>query len=210
MQVMEYFVLLSSLLILYCGMMFAIPIEMFPSEGFRKAIDVIALVLAIASTIFVVGMSMLCACFKWTIPISHLWTVIWDANTRKKNDRKKLKLKKKQVAEMIEQRKQQGLPYDDLMKPKKTRYDQNGQVIFSTPFFDESTESDHEHNLTLNQILGDLLSVQRLKRKVFMINQTRKRIQGSIVRTTSRARSSFAKVKLNTTPKNEEPQNTNW
>jgi len=205
MQVMEYFVLLSSLLILYCGMMFAIPIEMFPSEGFRKAIDVIALVLAIASTIFVVGMSMLCACFRWTIPISQLWTVIWDANTRKKNDRKKLNLKKKQIAEMIEQRKQQGLPFDDLIKPKKTRYDQNGQVIFSTPFFDESTESDHEHNLTLNQILGDLLSVQRLKRKLFMINQTRKRIQESISKTALQASSSLTKVNIIPVSESNEP-----
>ena len=98
-------------------------------------------------------------------------------NTRKKNEGKKKKHKKKQLTEMIEERKKQGLPFDDLLKPKKTRYDQNGQVIFSTPFFDESAESDEHQPSTLNQILENLFNVRRLKRKFFLINRKRQRIQ---------------------------------
>ena len=98
-------------------------------------------------------------------------------NTRKKNERKKNKHKKKQLAAMIEERKKQGLPFDDLLKSKKTRYDQNGQVIFSIPFFDESAESDEHQPSTLNQILEDLFNMRRLKRKLFLINRKRQRIQ---------------------------------
>ena len=50
---------MSSLIILFCGLMFTIPIDKFPSDTFRKAIDVIALFIAITSTVFVIGMSML-------------------------------------------------------------------------------------------------------------------------------------------------------
>ena len=63
-QIMEYFVLMSSLLILFCGLMFTIPIDKFPSDAFRKAIDVIALFIAITSTVFVISMGMLFVVFN--------------------------------------------------------------------------------------------------------------------------------------------------
>ena len=53
---------------------------------------------------------------------------------------------------------------DDLLKQKKTRYDQNGQVIFSTPFFDKSAESDEHQPSTLDQILENLFNVRRWKK----------------------------------------------
>ena len=56
--------MLMSLLILFCGLMFAIPIDKFPSDGFRKAIEVIVLFIAITSTVFVIGMSMLFVVFN--------------------------------------------------------------------------------------------------------------------------------------------------
>ena len=114
-------------------------------------------------------------------------------STRKKNEGKKNKHKKKQLAAMIEERKKQGLPFDDLLKPKKTRYDQNGQVLFSTPFFDESTESDEHQPSSLNQILENLFSVRRLKKKLFLINTKRKRIHRSFKQTAVRVRRSFKK-----------------
>lgn len=56
---MEYFILMATLLVLVCGLIFIIPPEAYPSTSFRKIVDVISLVIIIGSTVAVVGMSML-------------------------------------------------------------------------------------------------------------------------------------------------------
>ena len=205
--------LMVSLLILFCGLIFTIPIDKFPSEGFRKLIEVIALLLAITSTVFVIGMSMLFVVFNLLVANNIFTrhntltcnTVVWDTNTRKKNEGKRNKHKKKKLAAMIEERIEQGLPYDDLLKPKKTRYDQDGQVIFSTPFFDESSESDEDHPSTLNQILANLFSMRRLQRKLFLVNRKRQRIQSTLQQTATRYSKTLRKIRHKSTVAIEEP-----
>lgn len=168
---MEYFILMATLILLCCGLMFAIPIEKFPSTGFRKFIDVLSIIIIITSTIFVVCM------------------IIWDANTRKKNDKKKIKMKKKELAAAIAKRQLAGLPFDDLLKPKKTRYDENRNVVFVPPFFkNETSNSDEDVKATLNEILENLFSLRRLKRKLFLVNRKRQRVQTKLQKTASMIR----------------------
>ena len=69
--------LMSSLIILFCGLMFTIPIDKFPSDAFRKAIDVIALLIAITSTVFVIGMSMLFVIFNLLVVITNSLTITY-------------------------------------------------------------------------------------------------------------------------------------
>lgn len=157
-NIMEYFILIATLIVLVCGLLFIIPIEKFPSEGFRKFIDILALVVIITSTVFVVGM------------------ILWDANTRKKNDKKRLKRKKKENEALIEERRRKGLRFDDLVNIKKTQYDANGKVVFKTPFFDESSESDEDTSTSMNQILEDLFGLKRIRRKLFLINRKRTKL----------------------------------
>lgn len=109
---------------------------------------------------------------------------MWDANTRKKNDKKRLKKKKKEIEKLIEERRDQGVRFDDLLEIKKTLYDENGNVIFKTPFFDLSSESsEDEKTKTLNDILEDLFSWTRIRRKLFLVNRKRKRVQASVRKT---------------------------
>lgn len=167
-NIMEYFILMATLILLCCGLMFAIPAEKFPSAGFRKFIDVLSIIIIISSTVFVVGM------------------IIWDAQTRKKNDKKKTKMKKRELAELIAKRTMAGLPIDDLLYQKKTKYDENRNVLFVPPFFvNDTSESETDSKETLNQILENLFSLRRLKRKIFLVNRKRKRIQDKVKKTAS-------------------------
>ena len=104
---------------------------------------------------------------------------------------------------MIEEMLKQGITLEEVLTSKKTRYDQNGQVIFSTPFFDESAESDEHQPTTLNQILENLFNMRRLKRKLFLINRKRQRIQRALKQTIVNIVHPFNKEKVKTTTQHD-------
>lgn len=142
-NIMEYFILMVTLVVLVCGLLFFI--NQFPTDGFKTFIQVVAILTMVGSTVFVISM------------------ILWDANTRKKNEKKKRKRKMREIENLIQQRREKGLPFDDLIQQKRTQYDEQGNVVFKLRFFEHSSESDEDPNATLNSILENLFSMKRLK-----------------------------------------------
>lgn len=73
---MEYFILLCTMIVLICGLLFYV--NAFPTEEFKQFIRVLAFIVIIGSTIVVFGM------------------IFWDARTRKSHAKRKVKLAKQQ------------------------------------------------------------------------------------------------------------------
>lgn len=92
------------------------------------------------------------------------------------SEKKKQKRKQKEIMHQIVARKRQNLSIDDLLDTRRTKYDAHGEVVFKSPFFENSSESSENEHITLNALLENLLSMKRLTRKLYLINRQRMRI----------------------------------
>ena len=151
---MEYFILIATVLVLCCGLLFFIPPNKYPSPVFSTIVEVFAMIIIIASSVVVIGM------------------IIWDANTRKQRDKKKNIEKKRKLQELKQKRLQLGLPTNN----PKTLYDDQGNVLYKPPFFVEPSDSSEDQSGTLNEILEDLFAWRRIAKKLFLFNKKRKKI----------------------------------
>lgn len=115
--------------------------------------------------------------------LSVIAMILWDSNTRKKNDNKKKKRRKKEREIEIQRRRELGLSFDDLIDEKMTEYDLQGNVVFSLRIFVDSSESGEDTNKNLNAILDNLLSAERIGRKLFLINRKRRKIEKKVKKT---------------------------
>lgn len=159
-NLMEYLVLLATLLTLFCGLL--LYFDLFPFAEMKMAIQIIAIIIMISAAILVAFM------------------VLWDYNTRRKKKDKRSKKKRKELFAEMQQRKLKNLPFDHIVKElmgSQTKYDENGSVAFDPPLFWDVHHSDDENVDTIGDLIGNLFSWKRLKKKLFLIGRAKQRIQ---------------------------------
>jgi hypothetical protein len=104
--------------------------------------------------------------------------ILWDANTRRKNDKKKTKKKLLQI-QQVEQREQdtrnilnalhEKMDEDDMFKSVKVPWDVDYEYV---PFgFKTDSETPEENFKTMNDIFYDLFSWKRISRKLYLIKR---------------------------------------
>jgi hypothetical protein len=175
-NLMDYFILLSTLLTLFAGLLlFVVDRDggagLVIDEGLRNALKyslpVITIILIIISNIVVISM------------------FIFDVYIRRKKDKKKLKKKRKLEIEKMEQNQKMSNVLEDLhgrrmdhdeMVPWETEHDFKFTVNF------EEVSEEEDTLTTMNQIIEDVFSFKRGKRKAFLISRAGKRAASKIKR----------------------------
>ena len=162
-NLMEYVTILATILTLFCGLLFYV--EKFPNLIVEQMIQAVAIIVMITATIFVILM------------------VIWDYQTRRKKDAKKLKRRVKDLLAELSEKQRKGEPTEVLelkFKYLKTKFDDQGNVLFVPPFYHDIPESDEESVRNINEIIEKLFTLKRLKRKLFLVDRKRRRVQASL------------------------------
>lgn len=165
---MDYVILLFTLLVYFCGLLFLV--NQFPTPAFRTFIEVMCIILIIASLIVTFAM------------------ILWDYNTRKKKYNKLKRKERMDIGRQIIELKRQKKDYTHLqrrLQKLKTTYDEDQNVKFTPPLFWDIRESEDEKMETFQEIMNSLFSITRIKRKIFLIRRKNKRIQTRIKKSAS-------------------------
>jgi hypothetical protein len=162
---MQYIVLMSTFLTLVFGFLFYA--NQFPSEGWKVFAIILCLGIIILSNVLTVSMT------------------LWDVYTRFKNIKKRRKQKKKTEAleKALDDKRQ--LMFDELHGMRMIS--QKTNIPFKTEFnfkleWNEADESSEDELNSMNDILSNLFSLRRVKRKVYLVNRKRQKIVHKIVR----------------------------
>jgi hypothetical protein len=167
-NVMDYFVIIVTMSTLFFGFLFFV--DRFP-EGTKGLAEWLAFIVIIGSTVIVVSM------------------ILWDANTRRKNDKKKLRnrlLKLIKDQEQVEETRvllvalHQKEENDDMFQVKALPWDVDYE--YKPMDFQTDSETPEESFSNMNDIFGDLLSWKRISRKLFLIQRKGQKTTTKIVK----------------------------
>jgi hypothetical protein len=157
-NVMDYFVILVTITTLFFGFLFFV--DNFP-PGTKAPAEYLSFGIIIISTVIVISM------------------ILWDANTRRKNDKKKEKKKLQNIADIQQRDKDtrdllnalhERDAHDDLFKTNQV-VPWNVDYEFEPFGFKTDTETPEEDFKTMNDIFSNLFSWARLSRKYYLIKR---------------------------------------
>lgn len=129
---MEYVCLLGSVCVLFCGLLFFLNRD--PFYEFKLVTQVIVIILMIFCSILVVAM------------------ILWDIQTRRRKSAQRYRAKRQTTFALVQELKKQGKPFMHLvhkLNGGKTRYDENGTVVFVPPIFWDVRDSVSNNNIDL-------------------------------------------------------------
>jgi len=162
---MEYFVLVSTLISLVAGFLFFAD-KIVPFDIVAKSILVIfTMIVIIGANIFVVIM------------------IIYDVFVRRKKEKKREKNKKREREE-IRKKEKRRLEYEKihgLINEEEEAIKKESIEEYDFRIFDEPSESEEDNLTTINEILEDLISIQRVKKKIFLVKKRSKKYSIRIV-----------------------------
>jgi hypothetical protein len=167
-NVMDYFVIIVTMTTLFFGLLFFV--DRFP-EGTKGIAEYVAFLVIIGSTIIVVSM------------------ILWDANTRRKNDKKKLKAKLKKINDFKEHEEDtrkllialhEKEMNDDLFHVKIVPWEVD--YDYKPIEFKTDSETPEENFSTMNDIFYDLLSPKRIYRKIFLLKRKGLKTSNKIIK----------------------------
>lgn len=168
---MEYFVLLVTVITMFFGLLFySQQISGNYTSSFKDFLTTITMIVIISSNILVILM------------------VVYDIFVRRKKDKKKEKAKKKALEEIKEDTLKQQNVFDELhgvriidlekMEMESLPWDQEFKFKIS---LEEEIISEDETS-TLNDILFDLFSWKRLKKKLYLLDKKRQKTQSKVMK----------------------------
>jgi hypothetical protein len=163
---MEYFVLASTLISLFAGFLFFVD-KLYAFDVVAKYILIIfTMIVIIGANVFIVFM------------------IAYDIFVRRKKERKREKNKKKLLNEIKakerkrkEYEKKHGLTSDEAPKPTTDDVGEFDFRIYETP-----SESEEDALGTMNEIFDDLISIKRLKKKIFIAKKKGKKYSVKIIK----------------------------
>lgn len=164
-NLMEYVVDISILVIMFCGILNSY--QFYPSPVYPFMIQIITLITLIVSVTLV------------------LLLFVFDVYIRRKKTMRKAKKKRTELEEQIKLRKLKGMPYMHLQQEMKTLYDDHGNIKFVPPLFVDNNdiESEEDKCQNMNQIISNLFSLKRIKKKLVLLRKKhlriRKRVQNA-------------------------------
>jgi uncharacterized membrane protein len=189
-NLMEYFILLSTLLTLFAGLLLFVVdrdggAKLIIDEGLRNFLNsylpIMTVVLIIASNVIVISM------------------FLFDVYVRRQKDKKRNKRKKREMEEKKERETKLFNVLDDLhgrrmrsgtVVPWETEHD----FQFTINFEEESEPEDNSKSM--NQILGDVFSYSRLKKNVVEMKQSVKMSMNKISSNMSKKGNSLSQQEL--------------
>jgi hypothetical protein len=167
-NVMDYFVIIVTMTTLFFGLLFFV--DDFPA-GTRQPAEYLSFSIIVISTFIVVLM------------------ILWDANTRRKNDKKKLRKKALKIAQ-LERAEIQNSAFlndlhnkmhdEDLFKFSQVPWDIDYE--FQVFGFKTESETPEEGFKTMNDIFYALISPQRIRRKLFLIRRKGKSTTSKVIK----------------------------
>jgi hypothetical protein len=167
-NVMDYFVIIVTMTTLFFGLLFFV--DRFP-EGTKSPLEYLAFAVIIGSTLIVVSM------------------ILWDANTRRKNDKKKLKLKLRNILRNKEHNEDMRTllvqlherdEKDDMFHVTEVPW--NVDYEYKLLHFETDSETPEEVFTHMNDIFFNLLSWERIKRKLFLVRRKGMKTSSKIVK----------------------------
>jgi hypothetical protein len=167
-NVMDYFVIIVTMTTLFFGLLFFV--DDFPA-GTKQPAEYLSFSIIIISTLIVVLM------------------ILWDANTRRKNDKKKLRKKAMKIAQMERSEIENSAFLNDL---HNKMHDEDMFKLSQVPWdvdyefqvfgFKTESETPEEDFKTMNDIFYALISPQRIRRKLFLIRRKGKSTTSKVIK----------------------------
>jgi hypothetical protein len=164
-NVMEYMVLVTTLVILMFGLLFFV--RKWPEPWMESASTVIVIIIIIASSVLLVA------------------GVLWDINTRRKKEGKRARERRKHLAQGNKKyiRRRVALPPGmaekryrvSLIEEEKYEEEKQQDPNFIPTIFESETESSEDKDTTMNDIFANLLSRRRLQKKVHLVKEKGKK-----------------------------------
>lgn len=118
--------------------------------------------------------------------------IAWDVRTRIQKRQRRHIRRRKQLFDECTKLKNANMPYMHIvhrLNGLSTRYDEQGKVVFLSPMFWDIRDSDEEPMKDLGSVIEDLLSWQRIKRKLFSIQKKKRAVQRKLSVAVSRVKS---------------------
>eukprot|EP01080_Neovahlkampfia_damariscottae_P002563 gene2563-3525_t len=163
-NIMEYFVLVATLISLMAGFLFFAD-KIVPFDAVAKSILVIGtMIIIIGANIFVVIM------------------IGYDIFVRRKKERKRAKNKRRE-REQIRRKQRRKREYEErhgLVNISNNKLDSQNEYDFR--ILDDPSESDEDNLTTINAIFDDLISIDRVKKKIELIRRRGRKYTVKIVK----------------------------